>query len=383
MGDRVSPSRSGADSPPAELDTPSVVVDLALLERNVAEMADLARGSDVALRPHVKTHKTPQIAGMQLDAGATGLTCAKIGEAETLADAGFADIFVCYPIVTAIKARRLAALAARAGLSISTIVDSPQGVAALSTAFAEAPEPLETLVKVDTGLGRVGVPPGTEAVDLARAVAAAPGLRFGGVCAHEGFTYGLPDPEERAAAALAGAEALVTTAEALAKAGLPAARVSAGATPGVEALASAPGVTEIRPGNYVFYDAMQIGLGVASLDRCALRVLVTVVSHAARDRAVFDAGSKTLTSDRGAHGQEVGGGFGIVVGREDARVERLSEEHGWLRLDPVGSDVEIGEQLEIVPVHACPVANLADELVVVRDGSVADRWPVAAAGRVR
>ena len=119
------------------------------------------------------------------------------------------------------------------------------------------------------------------------------------------------------------------------------------------------------------------------LDRCALRVLATVVSHAARDRAVIDAGSKTLTSDRGAHGQATAGGYGVIVGREDIHIERLSEEHGWLRLDPVGSEVEIGETLEIVPVHACPVANLASELTVVRDRTMIERWVVAAAGRVR
>jgi D-serine deaminase-like pyridoxal phosphate-dependent protein len=365
------------------LDTPCVIVDLALLERNIAEMATLAYEAGVALRPHAKTHKTPQIAAMQLDAGAVGLTCAKVGEAEALADSGFTDLFVCFPIVTEAKARRLAALAARPGMAISTIVDSPQGVAALSAAFAGAAEPLETLVKVDTGLGRVGVAPGAAAVDLARSVEAAPGLRFGGVCAHEGFTYALPDPEERGAAARAGVEALTATAEALSAVGLPAARVSVGATPGIGALATMPGVTEIRPGNYVFYDAMQVGLGAASLDRCALRVIATVVSHAARDRAVIDAGSKTLTTDRGAHGQTTAGGYGAIVGREDIRMERLSEEHGWLRLDPAGSDVEIGDTVEIVPVHACPVANLASELTVVRDCTMIERWVVAAAGRVR
>jgi D-serine deaminase-like pyridoxal phosphate-dependent protein len=381
------PTMPITDAPPrpyAEgLDTPCVIVDLALLERNIAGMAALAHEAGVTLRPHVKTHKTPQIVAMQLDAGAVGLTCAKIGEAEVLADAGFTDLFVCFPIVTETKARRLAALAVRPGLALSTIVESRQGVAALSAAFVGADEPLETLVKVDTGLGRVGVAPGAATVDLARSVEAAPGLRFGGVCAHEGFTYGLPDPEERAAAARAGVEALTETAEALSAAGLPAARVSVGATPGIDALATMPGVTEIRPGNYVFYDAMQVGLGAASFDRCALRVLATVVSHAARDRAVIDAGSKTLTTDRGAHGQTTAGGYGAIVGREDIHIERLSEEHGWLRLDPAGSDVEIGETLEIVPVHACPVANLADELTVVRDGTVIERWAVAAAGRVR
>ena len=277
------PVTNASPRPYAEgLDTPCVIVDLALLTRNIAEMAALARKAGVALRPHVKTHKTPRIAAMQLDTGAVGLTCAKVGEAEVLADSGFTDLFVCFPIVTEAKARRLAALAARPGMALSTIVDSPRGVAALSAAFAGAAEPLETLVKVDTGLGRVGVAPGAATVDLARSVEAAPGLRFGGVCAHEGFTYGLPDPEERAAAARAGAEALAATTKALSAVGLPAARVSVGATPGIDALATMPGVTEIRPGNYVFYDAMQVGLAIVPLDHCALRVLATIVSVARR-----------------------------------------------------------------------------------------------------
>ncbi len=148
-------------------------------------------------------------------------------------------------------------------------------------------------------------------------------------------------------------------------------------------MATALDVTEIRPGNYVFYDAMQVGLAIVTLDCCTLRVLATVVSHTARDRAVIDAGSKTLTTDRGAHGQTTAGGYGAIVGREDIRIERLSEEHGWLRLDPAGSDVEIGDTVEIVPVHACPVANLAHELAVVRDDAVVERWAVAVAGRVR
>ncbi|HET8626442.1 MAG TPA: alanine racemase, partial [Thermomicrobiales bacterium] len=166
-------------------------------------------------------------------------------------------------------------------------------------------------------------------------------------------------------------------------AGLPCARVSTGSTPGAGAAAGVAGVTEMRPGNYVFYDAMQVGLGVVPPERCALRVLVTVVSHAARDRAVVDGGSKTFTSDTGAHGMTGSGGHGIVVGKEGVRLEKLSEEHGWLTLDPAGSDVAIGEQLQIIPVHSCPVANLAPELVLVREGAIVDRWPVAAQGRVR
>lgn len=366
--------------PYPDLDTPSVLVDLDILERNIAEMAALAQREGVALRPHIKTHKTPQIAKMQLETGASGVTCAKVGEAETLADAGIDDIFICFPLVTELKARRLAALARRA--RVSTIVDSPQGVAALSAVFADEPTPLEVLVKVNTGLDRVGVLP-EEAVALASQVAEAPGLRFGGVCAHEGYTYGKSDPAERAAVGRKGGETLVATARAIEAAGLPCPRVSVGSTPGSGSADSVPGVTEMRPGNYVFYDLMQVGMNVVPPERCALRVLVTVASHAARDRAVVDAGSKTFTSDKGAHGMSGATGFGLVLGKEGIEIERLSEEHGWLRLDPAGSDVAIGEQLEVIPVHACPVANLAPELVLVRAGRVVDRWPVAARGCVR
>ena len=245
-----------------ELDTPSVIVDLDVLERNIAEMAAVAKAEGVQLRPHFKTHKSPQIARMQMDAGAVGITCAKLGEAEAMADAGITDIFVCYPLVTAMKVRRLAALARRPGMTVSTIVDSPEGVAALSSVFADEPAPLEVLVKVDAGLGRVGVAPGAPTVALARQVADAPGLRFGGICMHEGQTYKYPDKEERAEAGRAAARTLVATAQALRPPGCPPARVSSGSTPGGPAAASVAGITEMRPGNYAFYDAMQVGLNV-------------------------------------------------------------------------------------------------------------------------
>ena len=366
-----------------DLDTPSVIVDLGCLERNIAEMADLAREAGVALRPHIKTHKTPEIARMQLAAGAIGVTCAKIGEAEALADAGLTDFFIAHPLVTVAKARRLAALARRPGVEIATIVDSTAGIAALSQVFAGEGDLLDVLVKVDTGLGRVGTPPGAPTVALARQITAAPGLRFAGICAHEGFSYSLPDPAARDAATRAGVETLVATARDLAAAGLRCERVSVGSTPGARAALIVPGVTEVRPGNYVFYDAMQVGLGVVPTERCALTVLATVVSHSARDRAVLDAGSKTLTSDKGVHGMAGAANFGTILGKEGVVLHALSEEHGWLRLDPTGSDVAIGETLRLLPIHSCPVANLAEELVVVRGEQIVDRWAVAAQGRVR
>jgi D-serine deaminase-like pyridoxal phosphate-dependent protein len=175
----------------------------------------------------------------------------------------------------------------------------------------------------------------------------------------------------------------VATARELAAAGLRCERVSVGSTPGARAALTVPGVTEVRPGNYVFYDAMQVGLGVVSLDRCALTVLATVVSHTARERAVLDAGSKTLTSDKGVHGMAGAANHGTILGKEDVVLHALSEEHGWLRLDPSGSDVTIGEAVRIVPIHSCPVANLAEELIVVRGDEIVDRWAVAAQGQVQ
>ncbi len=306
----------------ADLDTPSVIVDRDRLERNIAEMADLAREAGVALRPHIKTHKTPEIARRQLAAGAVGVTCAKIGEAEALADAGLTDFFIAHPLVTVAKARRLAALARRPGVEVATIVDSPQGIAALSAVFAGEGGLLDVLVKVDTGLGRVGTPPGAPTVALARQIAAAPGLRFAGVCAHEGFSYSQPEPAARDAATRAGVAALVATARELAAAGLRCERVSVGSTPGARAAMTVPGVTEVRPGNYVFYDAMQVGLGVVPVARCALTVLATVVSHSARDRAVLDAGSKTLTSDKGVHGMAGAANYGTILGKEGSNSTR-------------------------------------------------------------
>lgn len=366
--------------PYPQLDTPAVVVDLDLLERNIAEMARVAADAGVNLRPHIKTHKTPEIARMQLAAGAVGVTCAKVGEAEALVAAGLDDIFVCFPLVTERKIQRLAALARRA--KVSTIVDSPEGVLALSTVFSAEPAPIDVLLKIDTGLHRVGVPP-ERAVGMASLIAEAPGLRFAGICAHEGYTYRAPDAAAREAAGRAGGEQLVATAQALADAGLPCERVSAGSTPGAPYTAAVHGITEIRPGNYVFYDAMQVRLGVVPLERCALRVLVTLVSHAAPDRAIVDGGTKTFTSDLGVHGQGGAPSHGIIVDRPELTLRALSEEHGWLGVEAGAQGPRIGEQLEVIPVHACPVANLAGELVTVRGGEVVGAWRVAAQGLVR
>jgi D-serine deaminase-like pyridoxal phosphate-dependent protein len=360
------------------LDTPALLLDVEKLERNLREMAELCKAHGKALRPHVKSHKTVEIAARQCELGAVGLTTAKLAEAEVFADAGFTDLFVCYPLVGKQKLVRLMRLAAKA--RVCTIVDHPVAASALAAAARGAGLTIDVLIKLDLGMHRVGV--STAEVDrLANALAEIDGLRLQGVCIHEGETYGEPNPARRRTLARERVSELVEIAERLRCEGHCIEVVSSGATPAVRDVLDIDGLTEVRPGNYVFYDAMQAALGVVPQDRCALSVLATVVSHASEDRAILDAGAKALTLDRGVHGLQLLDGYGRVTGRDDVTIAALSEEHGWLRLDP-GADLGVGDRLRIVPNHACAVVNCFDTITVVeRDTPVAE-WRVAARGRM-
>ena len=363
-----------------ELDTPALLIDLDRLERNLREVADLCAVHGKRLRPHIKTHKMVEIARRQVELGAVGLTVAKLGEAEVFAQAGFADLFVCYPIVGPAKLARLMALAERA--RVSTIVDDIDTARALAIAARAAGLTIDVLVKLDLGMHRVGV--GEQDVEaLATGLANLEGLTFRGVCLHEGLVYGEPDPARRRALARDQVSRLAEIGARLRAAGLPADIVSCGATPAFRDVVDIEGITEMRPGNYVFYDAMQVALGVVPADRCALSVLATVVSHAAPDRAVVDAGAKALTLDRGAHGLELLPGYGQPRGRRGITVAGLSEEHGWLALEAsTAGDLAVGTRLEITPNHACTVVNCFDTATVIRDGDVVGQWAVAARGRM-
>ena len=360
----------------SQLDTPSLRIDLDRLERNLEEMAAAVSDSGLKLRPHIKSHKMVEIARRQMDLGAVGLSTAKLSEAEALAAAGLKDLFVCYPLIGAAKLRRLRALSRE--VKLMTIVDSAPGARDLASTMAGEAKPLEVLLKVDVGMHRVGVSE-EHALDLAALVSKSPGLRLRGVCIHEGSTYAEPNPERRIAIAHEQAGRVVKVAQQLRSHGHDIEIVSSGATPGVHATLSVEGLTETRPGNYVFYDAMQVALGVADLDHCALSVISTVVSHAAPDRAVIDAGSKTLTMDRGAHGTGLLEGYGFIPDKRGLVIENLSEEHGWLSLAD-GATVTIGEYLDIVPNHACPVVNNFDRAIVTRKDQVVDRWSIEARG---
>lgn len=359
------------------LDTPAMVVDETRLRRNITEMAELAAGYGVKLRPHFKTHKTPEIARLQIEAGAVGATCAKLGEAEVFVDqAGITDVLLAYPVVGEPKIKRLLALMDRAHITVA--VDTLDAAKSLSQAMAAAGKTLDVYVEVNTGQDRAGAKAGDEAVALALAVNDLPGLRLVGVMTHEGHA-GSSDPAVIAATAEAAGKALVETAEAIRAHGIELPHVSVGSTPSSWYTPAVAGVTEMRPGTYVFYDNSIFRHGRIGPERCAARVVATVVSRPAPDRAIIDAGSKALAMDPSASHA----GHGYIVGHPEATVARISEEHGVVLLPPDEPGFEVGDRVEVIPNHICPAINLTDELLVARDGQIVDRWQVAARGKVR
>jgi D-serine deaminase-like pyridoxal phosphate-dependent protein len=361
-------------TPLEDLETPAVLIDLDVLERNIARQAERARIAGVKLRPHGKTHKTPEVGRMQLAAGASGLTLAKTGEAEVFADSGFDDLFLAYPIVGADKARRLLRLADRIRIRVGA--DSAEGAATLSPVFHAAGRRLEVLLKIDVGAHRVGVLP-EQALETARRLADLQGIALVGIFTHAGQAYHEDDREAVAQVGKREGAVLAEVADALRREGFSIAEVSVGSTPTAPHVMGVPGVTECRPGNYVYHDASQVSLKTCALADCAMTVLATVVSVPAPGRAVVDAGSKTLSSDSlrpraGGHGWVLGG---------SSRLSGLSEEHGVVEVAP-GDAFRVGERVRILPNHACVVSNLHDRIHAVRGDRVEAVWRVAARGRV-
>ena len=347
-------------------------------------MQALASRAGVRLRPHAKTHKSVDIARWQVDAGAVGICCAKLGEAEVFAAAGIADIRLPYPVNPS-NAARVQALQDRIRLSI--IVDDLGVAREWSRVMVASSRRLDVLVKVDVGFHRCGVDPGAaETLDAIREIAELPGLNFLGLLSHAGQSYHAESPEALAAVARDEIRLLTEIAEQLRDSGVTVGEISVGSTPTARFVVDHAGATEMRPGNYVFFDRTQVGLGAATIDDCAMSVLSTVVSRPAPTRVILDAGSKTLTSD-GARGFGGASGHGLVFTTLDARqpdtsivIERLSEEHATARV-AAECRLAVGGRVRILPNHACVVTNLADELLLIDNGSVCGTLKVSARGR--
>lgn len=359
------------------IDTPALVVDLDKMERNIKRMALKAKEAGVRLRPHVKTHKSPWIALKQLEHGAAGITVAKIGEAEVMRKHGVTDILIAYPIVGEQKLRRLEKLAADTEVTVA--LDSVEAARGISEVGRRLGRTLSLYIDVDTGLARCGRQPGEETLQLAREIAKLPYVRITGLMTHAGHSYKADSTEEQLRISRMEGELLVSTKRLiLEKLGIDIPEISVGSTPTAFYCKEVDGITEIRPGTYVFGDATMVSLGLVEVDECALTIHTTVVSRPSEDRAIIDAGSKTLSSDKGAYTE----GHGWIVSAPHVRIDRLSEEHGVM-LTPHDFPVVIGERLEVIPSHVCPAVNLADELIGIRNGKVEAVIPVEARGKNR
>jgi D-serine deaminase-like pyridoxal phosphate-dependent protein len=352
--------------------TPALIVDRERLVRNIAEMATRAQSLGVALRPHAKTHKSPVIAALQREHGATGLTVATLTEAEGFAAEGVDDLVLTAPPVGDWRLERLVALARRARVRVA--IDGLEALAALDEACGRGAVELGYLWEVDCGVGRFGTPPGAPtATRIAEAIDRATQVSFDGLLTFGGHAYGASTPEGIADAARDEHEAITQTVAALAERGIEAPVRSVGSTPTSHAMRSGEGITEIRPGNYVFYDATQVALGVVPLERCALSVLATVTSRPAPDRLILDSGSKALAAERLS---TLTPGLGTIEGHPELSVDRLYEEQAIVH-SAGPCDIPVGARLRVVPNHACAAANLHSQMIVVDHDAVVDVWPVA------
>ncbi|MGN7360699.1 alanine racemase [Paenibacillus sp. SAF-054] len=360
------------------LETPCIVVDEQIVQRNMEHMADVAARNQVKLRPHIKTHKIPEFALRQLAEGAVGITTAKVSEAEIMAQHGVEDIFIAYPVVSPSKIKRIITLAESVNIIVG--VESIEGAKNLSKEASDAGVTLAVRLEIDTGLARTGVSP-DKAVELALQIAALPGLDLSGIFTFKGAVFEGAGTLDLEAAGLEEGRIMVDTAEKIRAAGIAIRDVSVGSTPTAPYAAAVKGVTEIRPGTYIFYDRMLAVMGACSRDDWAAKVLVTVVSVPAENRLVVDGGSKTFATDvqPGQHPLHLKG-FGEVIGHPDAVFEKMNEEHGMIRTDgPHG--LRVGDLIEIVPNHICPTINLHNEIYVSKEG-VIRAVPVLARGKL-
>jgi len=366
------PATELVESTKDALDTPALCVDLAAMDANIRAIVEACRAHGVAWRPHAKGHKVPTIAQRELAAGAIGITCAKLGEAEVMAAAGIDDLLIANMIVGPLKLARLVELRRIADPIVC--VDHIDQVAPLSDVMSQAGLKLRTMIEVDIGLRRVGVLPGKAALALAGQIIESPGLELAGIMGYEGHLLTVPDAHEKAAAIRAALGQLTETADSLRRAGLPCDIVSCGGTGSYLYAIEQPGITEIQAGGAIFMDAFyRTRCRIPDL-QYALTLLTTIVSRPAPDRAIIDAGRKSLNMELS---------LPLVAGRDDIRVKSLSAEHGTLELGPTARDLKIGDRLELIPGYADLTVALHDELYAFRNGRLEVVWAIEARGKLR
>lgn len=354
------------------LDTPSLCIDLDRLDRNIATVADVCRRAGIRWRPHSKGHKSPAIARRQLEAGAIGITCAKLGEAEVMAEGGIQDLLIANLVVGPQKMQRLVALRKIADPIVC--VDHESHVQQIGDAMSAAGLTCRALVEIDLGLSRVGVPPGKQALSLARLMRRTPGIDFAGIMGYEGHLLTIDEPGEKESKIRQALKHLAGTRSMLEEEGVECSIVSCGGTGSLWQGAGAPGITEFQAGGAIFMDQFyRTKCHVTQLE-FALTVLVTVVSHPVPHRGVMDAGRKTLNVELAPP---------VVVGRDDLMVTLLSAEHGQLEVQPQGKGIQIGDRLEVIPGYADLTTVLHDQFYCFRGERLESIWPIVGRGRLQ
>ena len=359
-----------------EFETPAVVVDMGQARKNAVKAVGALKAAGIKHRPHIKAHKSVALAKMQLEAGAVGITCAKLGEAEVMQQNGIEDILIANEIIGENKIRRLLELNRHS--RVISCVDSLEGASALSAAAEAVNFRLPVFVEIDSGGERCGRHPGGDLIQFAKAASALKGIEIIGVMTYAGQIYGVTGEKMREAARHE-AHILTEAADALRAIGLNIRELSGGSSLSLHIAEDSKGLTESRAGNYIFNDCNALFGGACVINECALRVITTVISIPKKNRAIIDAGTKTISSD----GCSYRGGYGYVVGYPDIDIYKLNEEHGYLRLsDSVsgGAHLKIGDKLTIIPNHSCVLPNLCDELVMVENNEFKGLLPIEARG---
>jgi len=361
----------------ADLDTPALLIDLAIMERNLQRVAGYAREHGLRLRPHTKTHKIPQLARRQIELGAAGLTVAKVSEAEVMLAAARPDLLVAYPIIGQSKLQRLMQVARETRVTVS--LDSLEAANQLSEEARRSGIEMAVLAEVDVGLGRVGVQPDQELIDLIAGIRGLANLRWDGIAFYPGHIKVMDAAAEREMDKLA--QTIERVLCDLRRAGLEPRIVSGGSTPALFQSHRLTGVNEIRPGTYIFNDRNTVLCGACAWGDCAASVLVTVVSTAKPGQAIVDGGSKTFSSDRPVAGSEAS--FGRVMEAPEAVFTKMNEEHGFVDLCQAHRRFALGDRVHIIPNHICVAMNLHEFVYGIRGEMVEQVWRVEGRGKLQ
>ncbi len=362
-----------------QIDTPALIIDIDIMMNNIGFMQAKADKYKVNLRPHIKTHRMPELAHLQLQAGAAGITVAKVGEAEVMAAQGITDIFIANEIVGVMKLERIKALADK-NITIRLGVDNEYQVDQLEKVFASAAEPVEVLIELEVGENRSGVITDEQLLSLAKYISRQEKVVLKGIFSHEGHTYKAPNGEECCRLAIESQHKTLRAAELVRRAGINIDTVSIGATPSLMQSGIIDGITEIRPGTYILMDAGQ-GNALDDYSTCAATILVTIISKPTAERVVFDAGAKTLTTQNRPTGICATEGQGLVKNSDNVRVGGLFDEHGLIYNEEFSKKVTVGDKIEIIPNHICPTCSLYEKAYLVADGKVIKEIPVLCRGK--